>query len=351
LDIFKSGLCDILIASSPVSTGIDGLQKICNNLVVIVPPWTSAELKQLTRRIERQGSFSKIVNIFYVEVEIETDYDLPWSWDRHRYNIVNYKKTLTDLVMDGIVPGDKLPSPEKVLEKAKKSLKEWIERLEDGREVTGRREIINSRFENFLEEGNNRPILGRRTLGDFSEMNMQWSRKKSSTLHKELLDNPEKWHEYHSLYRERRKTWDDIPYETIASFIIRRPDWVIGDFGCGDNLMKEYLNGNKVHSFDHHAIDESVTVCDISKVPLSDNSLDAAVYSLSLMGTNYEDYLREGLRVLKPFQKIFICEPINSTKWGDDIAEGIKDKLQDIGFKNPIVEKRSERFIYISAEK
>ena len=39
---------------------------------------------------------------------------------------------------------------------------------------------------------------------------------------------------------------------------------------------------------------------DRNKVPLDDKVLDVAIYSLSLMGTNYIDFLLEAHRVLKP---------------------------------------------------
>jgi ribosomal RNA-processing protein 8 len=35
------------------------------------------------------------------------------------------------------------------------------------------------------------------------------------------------------------------------------------------------------------------------KLPLEDETLDVGVFSLSLMGTNYADYLKEAFRVLK----------------------------------------------------
>jgi ribosomal RNA-processing protein 8 len=35
------------------------------------------------------------------------------------------------------------------------------------------------------------------------------------------------------------------------------------------------------------------------QVPLPDGALDVAVYCLSLMGTNYLDFVREGVRTLK----------------------------------------------------
>ena len=46
-----------------------------------------------------------------------------------------------------------------------------------------------------------------------------------------------------------------------------------------------------VHSFDHVAMNDTVTACDIADVPIEDGELDVAVFCLSLMGTNFTDYL------------------------------------------------------------
>ena len=98
-----------------------------------------------------------------------------------------------------------------------------------------------------------------------------------------VKEHPEDWYYYHELYREKRKTWDEIPYVEIAK-MITRPEMVVADLGCGENLLCKEIP-NKVLAFDHVAIDESVTACDISKLPLDAASVDVAVFSLSLMGS------------------------------------------------------------------
>ena len=105
---------------------------------------------------------------------------------------------------------------------------------------------------------------------------------------------------------------------------------------------------NKVHSFDHVAIDETVTACDIKKTPLNDAVLDVAVFSLSLMGSNSEDYLKEAYRTLKPYGNIFICEPAG--KWNGK-EEELKQMLENVGFKCFNAIKNTEKFIYIDGVK
>lgn len=78
----------------------------------------------------------------------------------------------------------------------------------------------------------------------------------------------------------------------------RPKEYVVADFGCGDARLSKSVP-QKVHSFDLVANDPSVTACDMAHVPLKNNSVDVAVFCLSLMGTNLKDYLFEANRVLK----------------------------------------------------
>ena len=122
--------------------------------------------------------------------------------------------------------------------------------------------------------------------------------------------------------------------------------------GCGENLLKNKVK-NKVHSFDFVAIDETVTACDLSCLPLDNEVLDVAVFSLSLMGTNYSEYLKEAYRVLKPYGMIMISEP--RQRWSDD--EGVLDEarvksvLTDAGFKVAGEIRLTEKFIYFDGIK
>lgn len=81
-------------------------------------------------------------------------------------------------------------------------------------------------------------------------------------------------------------------------FCFRPTMHVIADFGCGEaQLAKSVVQ--KVHSFDLVAANDLVTACDMAHVPLTKASVDVAVFCLSLMGTNLQDYITEANRVLK----------------------------------------------------
>jgi hypothetical protein len=81
LDAFKKGKVDVLIGSVPVGTGVDGLQYICNRMIVLSLPWTSAEYEQLIGRLYRQGSAFDKVEVIVPQVVLEYNGDI-WSWDR-----------------------------------------------------------------------------------------------------------------------------------------------------------------------------------------------------------------------------------------------------------------------------
>lgn len=67
-------------------------------------------------------------------------------------------------------------------------------------------------------------------------------------------------------------------------------------------------NPQEVHSFDLAATAPSVVACNMSAVPLSSASVDAAVFCLSLMGTDYGSFLEEAARILKPAGWLWIAE-------------------------------------------
>jgi hypothetical protein len=125
----------------------------------------------------------------------------------------------------------------------------------------------------------------------------------SSTTHERLQRDPSEWYLYHTLYREARATWPENPVTRFAAQIGLRPEWVVGDFGCGECLLQAAVP-NRMVGLDHVAWDPTVIAGDMAASPLEAASLDVAVFSLSLMGTNWRDYLREAHRTLKPHRNL-----------------------------------------------
>jgi superfamily II DNA or RNA helicase len=341
LELFKNRELDVLIGSSALGTGVDGLQFVCNRLIVACLPWTSAGYEQLLGRVYRQGGAFHDVEVFIPQVALRNGAD-EWSWDRQRLARIHYKKTLADAAVDGVVPEANLASPELMLEEARRSLAAWIDRLATGEA----REVL-------------RPVLrvplapetvkdGTRRFGDFSTMNARINSSKSTTTHSRFQENPEEWFLYHTLYRQARSTWPEVPFKVFAGWLKRRPDWSVGDFGCGEAELAR-LVPNKVYSFDHVAINEAVIACDMSATGLADQTLDVAVFSLSLMGLNYSDYLREAYRLVRYGGWLKVAEP--AARWGEGKLEELLGAMASYGFSIVGQPSYRDRFVYLDAIK
>eukprot|EP00967_Tisochrysis_lutea_P115900 scaffold186121_cov27-Tisochrysis_lutea.AAC.1 len=119
---------------------------------------------------------------------------------------------------------------------------------------------------------------------------------------------PELYHAYHEGFRLQARGWPVRPVDTIVDWLNKQPRrWVIADIGCGDAEISERVK-QKVLSFDLVAGKPHVTACDAASLPLPDGSLDAAIFCLALMGSNYVDFLREAYRVLKLSGMLRIAE-------------------------------------------
>jgi hypothetical protein len=127
----------------------------------------------------------------------------------------------------------------------------------------------------------------------------------------------------------------------------QRTGYVIGDFGCGEAKLAEAVSDrHTVHSFDHVAINDNVVACDMAHVPLDDETLDVAIFSLSLMGANFTDYLREAYRTLKLDGQLHIIEA--TSRFTD--RDGFIKALKELGFGGIDVEDKW-KFTHIQARK
>ena len=84
----------------------------------------------------------------------------------------------------------------------------------------------------------------------------------------------------------------------------------------------------------------------MAHTPLDADSLDAAVFSLSLMGANFTDYLREAHRTLKLDGLLLIWEARSRFS---DPTTFCRD-LERLGFRCHLPEERGP-FLYIEARK
>jgi Hypothetical methyltransferase/Probable Zinc-ribbon domain/Type III restriction enzyme, res subunit len=336
---FIDGSIDVLIASSAMATGVDGFQRVCDRLILNIPPWTSAELEQLEGRLNRQGQVHDSLTIL-MPVTYGLDDGEHWSWDEGRLARLKNKQTVADAAVDGVLPEGQLRSESQAF----RDLRKWLERLKTGEQKS----VIRPRIFVPLPDSDPADLRRRQAqYGDFSRMNARWNSSYSHTTYERLQAKPEEWMQYHTLYQEARKTWSVTPYEEAIKWLNKRSDLVVADFGCGEALIAKALIGkHTVHSFDFIAINDSVVECDMTHVPLEDSCLDVAMFNLSFMGLNSADYIQEAARTLKLDGQLWIYEVTSHIK---DLREFIRN-LELAGFR--IIENAEiSKFQYIQAIK
>lgn len=95
---------DIILASHPIAVGVDGLQKVCNNMVILSLPWTDSDFKQLTGRIYRKNSNFDRVNICIPMVRF-SQVNMT-GYDDKVWNSIQTKGVYGDACLNGEFPDD-----------------------------------------------------------------------------------------------------------------------------------------------------------------------------------------------------------------------------------------------------
>lgn len=298
---FISGNKDVLIATKSMCEGVDGLQKVSNRVILHTVPSVWAIMHQLIGRFDRQGSnfIDEGVDVYVPMVVFHLEDGTTTSFDKRKWKKAMFRKVNDDIIKGGHLEEISVAERNKMID-------EVVEKLKGKYVITDvERERIQTENIEFDD------IEWERKQSIISEFNRKGKLMNSSRFHNEIIKNPDEWFEYHEARHESMETWNEIPYEYIASKI-KNKNRVVADFGCGENLMKLCIPDNKVYSFDHIAIDDTVIDCDMTHTPLEDQSVDIAVFSLSLWGSNYEDYFKEAYRVLNYDGLLYIAEPTKS---------------------------------------
>jgi len=157
-----------------------------------------------------------------------------------------------------------------------------------------------------------------------------WATQKSCTTHEKLQDNPAEWYAYHAARDISFQGYIDqsqIPRNRIIAHLAtkRKHRIRILDLGCGrNNIAHHYTHVDKDHKFtiqgyDHVAEEGSgARVGNIADLAAQeeDQSAKICIYSQSLMGSDWRDYLTEGYRILEYGGEFIISEHI---KMLDDV--------------------------------
>ena len=169
------------------------------------------------------------------------------------------------------------------------------------------------------------------------------------------------WHKYHEIAEENEKSFpkEEIPRNLIIERLNRiqtKRTKLVVDMGCGKAQIAEYFKGNnrfKFENYDHVSINESVISCDISNLPIEENSVEICILSLAMWGSNCHEYIKEAYRILETGGSLYIIEPTKRWSVKDEngnIIEGqeaykLTKLLEENRFK--LVEQHVHKFCMI----
>jgi superfamily II DNA or RNA helicase len=167
-----------------------------------------------------------------------------------------------------------------------------------------------------------------------------WATQKSTTTHEKLQSNPAEWHAYHAARDISFQGYTDqsqIPRSRVIAYLNtkRKHPMRILDLGCGrNNIAQHFAQSDKDHKFTiqgyDHVVEEGsgARVGNIADLSAQEKECSAkmCIYSQSLMGTDWRDYLAEGYRILDYGGEIIISEHIK-------VLDNVREELIRLGFK------------------
>jgi ubiquinone/menaquinone biosynthesis C-methylase UbiE len=198
----------------------------------------------------------------------------------------------------------------------------------------------------------------KRVKSEISVLHQRYKSLSSQNLNKEFNEQPELWHKYHEISEENEMSFpeEDIPRNRIIQELnkigVKRTKMVV-DMGCGKAQVAQHFQNDKRFKFinyDHISSNEFVEICDISHLPLEDESVEICILSLAMWGSNCKDYIKEANRILESGGKLYIIEP--TKRWSEQDknkniipgkeASEMMSLLEESGFK--IVKSSVEKF-------
>jgi superfamily II DNA or RNA helicase len=193
----------------------------------------------------------------------------------------------------------------------------------------------------------------KRKLSEYQELTKKMSLQKSNTTYNMFKTKPELWTQYHNARDFSFKGYEDqneIPVNKIIQYLETKKTHKLKilDLGCGRNLIVQHFKDNKkfnITGYDYVSFNGS-KIADISNLKdEEEDSIDICIYSQSLMGNNWKDYLNEGKKVLRYNGEIIISE--SSERY--DIIKNYIEEIDMKIIKNDYNE--TNRWFYINAIK
>jgi superfamily II DNA or RNA helicase len=198
------------------------------------------------------------------------------------------------------------------------------------------------------EENTQQPTINTfRTECELTKYHRKFITMRSDNLAQHFRSNRDEFIEYHRIRDENLETFEqhDRPHERIITELNKiktKRQKIVVDMGCGLAKIAEHFKNDRRFQFinyDHVSTKENIIECDISEMPLEDDSIEICIMSFALWGSNCEEYITEAHRVLESGGKLYI---IDSTKrWSDENKETgiIEEGTEGNRLKNILVEK------------
>ena len=153
---------------------------------------------------------------------------------------------------------------------------------------------------------------------EYQEISKKMATQSSRTTHKMIQEDEQIWHKYHAnrdVSFEGYEDQSEIPLNKITAYLETKSSrrLKILDLGCGRNKIQEKFASNdklSITGYDYVSHNGS-QVADIRELPEEDESVDICVFSQSLMGSNWKEYIKEAKRVLRYNGEMIISESVN----------------------------------------
>lgn len=179
-----------------------------------------------------------------------------------------------------------------------------------------------------------------------------------SNAYSQFQKDPSLFDAYHHGYAVQVAQWPEDPLDRVIEDVRKeasshkggKKPLRVADMGCGVGRLGETLSDGKhivVHSFDLVASNKNITACNIAHVPLEDKSVDVVVFCLSLMGTDFSDFIKEAWRILVPGGSLKVAE----AKSRIESIKGFINGMKELGFDHVSTQDDNKMFIIFEFKK
>jgi len=240
---------------------------------------------------------------------------------------------------------------------------------EDSVEIQIKEEPIKKKVMNlpksFKKREETREEIKTRIKTEMSQLHQRYKTMNSQNLNIEFKENPDLWKKYHEISEKNEESFppEGIPRNRIIQELTKiktkRTKQVV-DMGCGKGQISDHFKNDARFNFmnyDHISENDRVISCDISNLPLEEDSVDICVLSLAMWGSNCRNYITEASRILESNGQLYIIEPTKRWSEKDELGNIIQgneackmtELLRENGFK--IIHSSIEKFCLFTCVK